>query len=233
MAIIKKLKRLHSTIRGAKDNALCIFDKDGNIVGSGRYPSMVPTNPGADNVGKVWMATGASAVGWSAIQSELPEGESGDEGKILFLNDQLDPQWGPQYPTNGSEGDVLTLGETGPEWVPPAGGSLYQHNVFLYGETSGRFFRIILSIISTIDTPFTMNSFKEYLIANNSNKNRISSGFITFTNKFVLIELIKNETDNATILCSGAEISNDTATYTSYGVSYNSLAIEDAVNELI
>jgi hypothetical protein len=92
MAIIKKLKRLGSTIRGAKKDEIATFDEDGNIVGSNRYGKYVPIAPGSTNVGKVWTAKTNASAGWDTPRY-VPEITEGDEGKILEANDQGDAQW--------------------------------------------------------------------------------------------------------------------------------------------
>lgn len=95
MAIIKKLKRLGSTIRGGKSLDVCCFDTDGNVVSSGRQIKYVPSAPGVSNVGKVWTATSSANAGWSNVPTELPAIAEGDAGKVLTVN----------------------AGETGVEWV--------------------------------------------------------------------------------------------------------------------
>lgn len=97
MAIIKHLKRLGKTIRGARIDDLAVFNKDGDIVGANRQPKYMPTAPGNSNVGKVWTAKTNASVGWENIPNELPAIAEGDEGKILAVSDQKEPQWKGLY----------------------------------------------------------------------------------------------------------------------------------------
>ena len=52
MAIIKHLKRLDDTVRGASNTMVAAFDKDGNIIAGKRPVLNIPPVPTNANVGK-------------------------------------------------------------------------------------------------------------------------------------------------------------------------------------
>lgn len=94
MAIIKHLKRLGATILGAKSGNICVFDTDGNVIDSGRGSSAyLPAITTATRGKFLRVKTNTNSAEWTDVPSDLPATEAGDAGKILSVNDQLDPQW--------------------------------------------------------------------------------------------------------------------------------------------
>lgn len=123
MAIIKKLKRLGSTVRGATSAQATQFDRDGNIVSSGKYTSMIPARPGVADVGKVYTATGSGSAAWQNIPNELPVIAEGDAGKVLSVNTgETGVEWADisQVPAieDSDTGKVLTATGSGAAWQP-------------------------------------------------------------------------------------------------------------------
>lgn len=87
MAQIKNIKKPGEQIRGA-DVGFAGLDKNGNVIGTGITEDDL---------------------------FELPEGAQ--TGDVLAWGGETGAEWRPHYPADGSEGDVLKLGETGPEWA--------------------------------------------------------------------------------------------------------------------
>ena len=149
MAQIKKIVKPGDLIRGAKVGVAGL-DKDGNIIGTGIDTEDI---------------------------AKFPEGaQSGD---VLAWGGETGPEWRPHYPESGSEGDVLTLGETGPEWSAPAGGdSLYRHNITYFSAYN---VFLTLNIINKsnepIDTAYKLWNVLNDIGVNNYQKPYAASGF--------------------------------------------------------
>jgi len=62
----------------------------------------------------------------------------------------------------GNEGDVLAIGSDGPEWVPPAGGTLYNHSIILT-PPSGAVGTYAINIISDNSSPMGYNDIVSYI----------------------------------------------------------------------
>lgn len=139
MAQIKNIKKPGDLIRGAKVGVAGL-DKDGNVIGTGIDTEDIATFP-----------------------------EGAQNGDVLAWGGETGPEWRPHYPESGSEGDVLTLGETGPEWAQPSGGGTYNHYVTVNDD-------VTLHIVTDSPTPFTLTTLKAYLvkIKNDNNINPYS-----------------------------------------------------------
>ena len=116
MAIIKKLKRLGSTIRGAVSGNIAIFDKDGNVVDSGRkatnyLPQILNTSRGK----YLRVKSNQNIAEWGDV-NEVPEIEESDVGDILYAGES-GPYWGnaPGYIEDHTE--ELTYATEFDSWV--------------------------------------------------------------------------------------------------------------------
>lgn len=126
MAQIKNIKKPGEQIRGA-DVGFAGLDKNGNMVGTGITE---------DDLFK------------------LPEGAQ--TGDVLAWGGETGAEWRPHYPDGGNEGDVLTKGETGPEWTTPqSGGGKYLHYIFLNTMT--------FLLVSDRSSAYTASDLKAYL----------------------------------------------------------------------
>ena len=156
MAQIKKIVKPGDLIRGAKVGPAAL-DKDGNVI---------TLKDLAANAGKVLTVNSDGTVSFQDVPSEFPDGAQ--TGDVLAWGGDTGAEWRPHYPESGREGDVLTLGETGPEWAAPGGGgiSLFNHHIIIKkSNTDITFVEICLSK----DSAITVTEFLNYLIANGAN----------------------------------------------------------------
>ena len=118
------------------------------------------------------------------------------------------------YPESGSEGDVLTLGETGPEWAPPSGGSsLYMHNLTVYSASSP-FLSFSAVIISNDSTVMSSTAFHNYLKINHprttTSPNRhpmaCRGTIVASDGSLFIANMIENHPDDDDVIITGMSV---------------------------
>ena len=178
MAQIKKIVKPGDLIRGAKVGPAAL-DKDGNVI---------TLKDLAANAGKVLTVNSDGTVSFQDVPSEFPDGAQ--TGDVLAWGGDTGAEWRPHYPESGREGDVLTLGETGPEWSTPSGGTTLYAHCMEFAHTAQKI-RACAYLITASSTPFTKDTLRSFLSDNLDNKGIPATGsFIASDNNVYTIVLL-------------------------------------------
>ena len=215
MAQIKNIKKPGEQIRGA-DVGFAGLDKNGNIVGTGITEDDLFELPEGAQTGDVLAWGGETGAEW---RPHYPDG--GNEGDVLKLG-ETGPEWADapaELPAiaSGDAGKVLSVnsGETGVEWATPSGGSTKVYHHYM--RESGHGF--MWSFITTSATPFTLTTWKQMIdaIAPNKQNEPICKATVSLYNDDGTMVILDGITYSGVI---GHKISDGSLVYYSYGSTF-------------